>query len=181
MAGASQGRLHCSKCGKYERKPFEGLGTAAKPAHENWILIRKPLAEDTVAKNVVKHGTGALNIDGSRIGVKPFGNNDSKGSALMPNALGRFPANLVLSHNEGCVEMGTKKVKNNSGGISGLELSNPGLNTYGDYDRKSFTKYSDLDGTETISDFKCVDGCPIKILDEQSGTLLPRGRYKRIR
>jgi site-specific DNA-methyltransferase (adenine-specific) len=43
-----------------------GLGTALKPAWEPIVVARKPL-EGTVAGNVLKHGTGALNIDGCRI------------------------------------------------------------------------------------------------------------------
>lgn len=45
----------------------DGLGTALKPAWEPITLARKPLAEPTVAANVLRHGTGALNIDGCRI------------------------------------------------------------------------------------------------------------------
>jgi site-specific DNA-methyltransferase (adenine-specific) len=45
---------------------WEGWGTALKPAHEPIVLARKPFA-GTVAKNVLQHGTGALNIDGSRV------------------------------------------------------------------------------------------------------------------
>jgi site-specific DNA-methyltransferase (adenine-specific) len=45
---------------------WEGWGTALKPAHEPIVLARKPLA-GTVASNVLQHGTGALNIDGSRV------------------------------------------------------------------------------------------------------------------
>lgn len=41
--------------------------TALKPAFEPIILARKPIEESTVAGNVLKHGTGALNIDGCRI------------------------------------------------------------------------------------------------------------------
>src|SRR5690606_16247556 len=58
-------------------KRWQGWGTALKPAWEPIILARKPLA-GTVAANVLEHGTGALNIDGTRIGV------------------GRWPANVVL-------------------------------------------------------------------------------------
>lgn len=46
---------------------WEGWGTALKPAVECWWLVRKPLEESTVAKNVLEYGTGALNIDASRI------------------------------------------------------------------------------------------------------------------
>ena len=47
---------------------WEGWGTALKPAHEPIVLARKPL-EGTVAHNVLTYGTGALNIDGTRIGT----------------------------------------------------------------------------------------------------------------
>jgi site-specific DNA-methyltransferase (adenine-specific) len=47
-------------------KQWAGWGTALKPAHEPIVLARKPLI-GTVATNVIIHGTGALNIDGSRV------------------------------------------------------------------------------------------------------------------
>ena len=46
---------------------WDGWGTALKPAFEPIVLARKPLAEKTVARNVLAHGTGAINIDGCRI------------------------------------------------------------------------------------------------------------------
>ena len=48
-------------------KQWEGWGTVLKPAHEPIVMARKPFA-GTVANNVLQHGTGALNIDGSRVG-----------------------------------------------------------------------------------------------------------------
>ncbi len=48
-------------------KKWQGWGTALKPAVEPIVLARKPLI-GTVAENVLTHGTGALNIDASRIG-----------------------------------------------------------------------------------------------------------------
>src|SRR5690606_7094021 len=50
-----------------EAKQWEGWGTALKPAVEPIILARKPLSEATVAENVLRWGTGAINIDGCRI------------------------------------------------------------------------------------------------------------------
>ena len=44
-----------------------GWGTALKPAHEPMVLARKPLSEKSVADNVDKFGTGAINIDACRI------------------------------------------------------------------------------------------------------------------
>ena len=48
---------------------WEGWGTALKPAHEPIVMARKPLSEKSIAENVLKHGTGGINIDGSRIGT----------------------------------------------------------------------------------------------------------------
>jgi DNA modification methylase len=47
-------------------KKWQGWGTALKPAVEPIVLARKPLI-GTVAENLLTHGTGALNIDASRI------------------------------------------------------------------------------------------------------------------
>ena len=50
-----------------DAKQWSGWGTALKPAAEDWWLMRKPL-DGTIAANVIKHGTGAINVDGCRIG-----------------------------------------------------------------------------------------------------------------
>jgi len=58
---------------------WEGWGTALKPANEPICLARKPLSEKTIAENVLKWGTGGLNIDGSRI---EYQNDNDKNSAI---------------------------------------------------------------------------------------------------
>ena len=100
-------------------KQWEGYGTALKPAHEPCVLARKPLDKGmTVANNVLKHGTGGLNIDGTRVEAEPelsknwtdrkapAGFNGDKsgiygsGKTDTPSdytPTGRFPANLILS------------------------------------------------------------------------------------
>lgn len=85
-------------------KQWNGWGTAMKPAIEDWWLCRKPL-DGTVAQNVLKHGTGALNVDGCRIGDEPRLNlsasrNEIYGQFKGPEtegrtALGRWPANVT--------------------------------------------------------------------------------------
>lgn len=50
-----------------EAAQWDGWGTALKPAFEPIVLARKPLAEKTVARNVLAHGTGAINVDACRI------------------------------------------------------------------------------------------------------------------
>lgn len=62
-----------------EAQKWDGWGTALKPAHEPIVVARKPLI-GTVAKNVLQHGVGGLNIDATRIGT----------------GKGRFPANIIL-------------------------------------------------------------------------------------
>lgn len=49
-----------------EAKRWDGWGTALKPAIEPHVLARKPISEPTVAANVLRWGTGALNIDACR-------------------------------------------------------------------------------------------------------------------
>ena len=98
-------------------KQWSGWGTALKPAWEPIIVARKPL-EGTVAENVQKHGTGALNIDGSRIeGVKGVPASSRKvlngHTVQMPNDdqdtkrwdanAGRWPANVILDEEAGAM------------------------------------------------------------------------------
>jgi site-specific DNA-methyltransferase (adenine-specific) len=84
------------------------LGTALKPATEPICLARKPLSEKSVAANVLKHGTGAINIDGCRVegadaqeGRSRHGGGTMQGSSFqMPDSVssmpaGRWPANLI--------------------------------------------------------------------------------------
>jgi hypothetical protein len=52
-----------------EAKQWQGWGTALKPALEPITVARKPLI-GTVAENVLQHGTGAINVDGGRVGER---------------------------------------------------------------------------------------------------------------
>jgi len=88
---------------------WEGWGTALKPAWEPIVLARKPL-DGTVAANLERHGVGALNIDGCRVGTTR-GVPASLSKNKMPNIyggglgggierdldpnMGRWPANVI--------------------------------------------------------------------------------------
>lgn len=91
-----------------EAKKWDGYGTALKPAHEPMVLARKPLSEKTVAENVLKWGTCAINIDESRIETTDNLNGGGysknyKTSSFLQNGgkleyeqpIGRWPANLI--------------------------------------------------------------------------------------
>ena len=107
-----------------EAKKYEGWGSNLKPAMELWTLCRKPLEEKTVASNVLKWGTGGINIDGCRVeyqGDADF-ENTLKGNTgniaggtfkcsstklakeEVINKQGRFPANLIHDGSDEVVE-----------------------------------------------------------------------------
>ena len=118
---------------------WEGWGTALKPANEPICLARKPLSEKTIVDNVLRWGTGGINIDKCRIStneLKPGKTNgfiDSsdiygggKSQEYTPNEEGRFPANIILDEEAG-------KVLDEQSGISkGNDfIGKPGGNTFG--------------------------------------------------
>jgi site-specific DNA-methyltransferase (adenine-specific) len=92
---------------------WSGWGTALKPGWEPIVMARKPLA-GTVAANVQAHGTGALNIDGCRVGGRPNGGgahavsiygsngNYESGPNAVGNPAGRWPPNVMLTHATDC-------------------------------------------------------------------------------
>ena len=120
-----------------EAEQWQGWGTALKPALEPICLARKPLSEKSVAANVLKHGTGAVNIDGCRVGTdggtakgsKPTGDGRGIYGAGLHGACeiekldaGRWPANLLHDGSDevlaGFPDTGAAKAgvrKNNSG------------------------------------------------------------------
>lgn len=111
-------------------KQWSGWGTALKPANEPIVLARKPLV-GTVADNVQTFGTGALNIDASRIGtemrtVKASASNEDTTNTMgtfqpwtgdYKDVTGRWPANVlfdeeaaaVLDEQSGILKSGSKK------------------------------------------------------------------------
>lgn len=109
--GVENGRVdtHITAPATDAAKQWNGWGTALKPASEHWILIRKPISEKTVAANVLKWGTGAINVDAGRIGTKDNLNGGGYSKGFQGSSFlkyggkleyrapeGRFPANLVL-------------------------------------------------------------------------------------
>jgi DNA modification methylase len=79
-----------------EAKEWEGWGTALKPAVECIVLARKPLSESTVAANVLRWSTGALNIDGCRVGSNGATKHGEQGERLNDSKVG-FRANSIVN------------------------------------------------------------------------------------
>lgn len=118
-----------------EAREWDGWGTALKPANEPIVLARKPIAEKTIAQNVLKYGTGALNIDGTRIGEA-----------------GRWPANVILDDEAGAIldeQTGTL-----TSGVPSQGQSKSTKNTFGEYENRSTVGYGDSGGASRF--FYCA-------------------------
>lgn len=102
-------------------RQWEGWHTALKPACEMIVLARKPLSEGTVAANVLRWGTGAINVGACRVATDELANktwnngsqrvssgNSPKGGSdfhysngeVKGNAIGRWPANVIHDGSE---------------------------------------------------------------------------------
>ena len=136
-----------------EAKQWQGFGTALKPSHEPIVLARKPV-EGTIADNVLTYGTGAINIDGSRVdtngekldvggrgkhnrgegyGFQPMGDYE------IPEGQGRYPANTILAADKEVAALfpnskaGSYKGEGSkSGGIWQESTGKPAGREYGD-------------------------------------------------
>jgi site-specific DNA-methyltransferase (adenine-specific) len=172
-----------------------------KPAHEPIVVARKPL-RGSVAETVLEYGTGALNIDATRIPMTDqdrltidemggygeagwrendpdrviYGHGlDDRAERARAHAAGRFPANVVLGHSPDCKPVGTRKVR----GSQTRERSPdpPAQATWGlDREGGEQVGYADEDGFETITAWECAPGCAVAALDAQSGDLKAGGR-----
>jgi len=136
-----------------EAQQWEGWGTALKPALEPITVARKPIAEKSIAENVLKYGTGAINIDESRVEGQPEPTRfdpkkhshegwrmtaTGEESAANASPKGRFPANFIHDGSDEVVR-GFPNVKSggkgsHSGGDN--KIYSPGLGAdvkpYGD-------------------------------------------------
>ena len=157
-------------------------------------LLRKPCSEGTVAANVLRHGTGAMNIDGCRVDGRPrtthadgnYSGAKSRigddASGMWSNAFGgglkitknetpsgRWPANLVLQHLDGCHMVGVH------GGGHGFRQANSSGSDRHD-GRESYRLRLGVQEApkgregEVVPEWKCEPGCPVAALDAQSGT-----------
>lgn len=162
-----------------DARTWQGWGTALKPAHEPIVVARKPLA-GTVAQTVLAHGTGALNIDGCRVGASPgddvnrsraggfqteYVGGEQKDYTYSAAPSGRFPANFVLTHAPGCRATGeTRVVRTNDPGTTHVKADG-----WGHAAERRNTGYAGPDGAEATPVYRCEPGCPVAEMDKQSG------------
>lgn len=156
-----------------QAQQWEGWGTALKPANEPIVVARKPLSEKTIAENVLKWGTGGINIDECRIptndkldGGGTSNDYDGWGKSLCgktdsakANLMGRFPANVIFDEEAGQmldeqsgISKSTDKIRhNNQSKHTGKKNNAACYGKYNDCDTKG---YSDIGGASRF--FYCA-------------------------
>ena len=150
---------------------------ALKPALEPIIVFQKPYPQGVrPIDSITKTGAGALNIEQSRIGlsVPPTGSGPSHiygwgktdKEKYWGGSPGRWPSNFVLTHSPDCEQIG---YQNESYQINRFT---DGAKPFGDGAGHEFES-EEMKGGTPIWD--CVDGCPVKELDKQSGHLKSGG------
>jgi site-specific DNA-methyltransferase (adenine-specific) len=186
-----------------ESRKWDGYGTALKPGHEPIALARKPL-EGTVVENVRRWGTGALNIGATRLrtATSPRENHPFPAGSLEAAAAemvlavereGRWPPNVVFTHDARCVRRGNAEVPANPKWDTPNRDTEPSAFTSSEvskvrhanrrdgepsadkrYADKGATSFAPLPGarrddTESVDVWECVEGCPVLELSRQSG------------
>ena len=166
---------------------YDGYGNALKPAHEPIALVRKPL-EGRYVDNVLAHGTGVLNIDACRIkntntdpeavsrdgeasAERRYTGTGGTNFAATPGPRGgapegRYPSNVLFSHDPACVSVGQVTVK-----APVFNRFTDGAKPFGGGAGHPYESVvtGDLENNEALAVYACVLGCPVRELDNQSG------------
>ena len=153
------------------QSPYEGWGTALKPANEPICVARKPLSEKTIAENILKWRTGGINVDACRVGNESIdtihnpkitgkmgqAHGEQKGFIEGENTTheGRFPANIILE----CIC--DEVVKGDKGEVVYSERKADG--SFGNASNKPRNNFTDK------GDIHTNPMCPCYLIDEQSG------------
>lgn len=169
-------------------KEWEGWKSIGlKPSYEPILIFMKPTEKGlSIAQNVVKWGTGAINVDGSRVSLN--GEPNPTGSAkriYQSNAYaetdvygenkttpdgGRFPANTLLIHHPLCEFKGIKKVVGNPQNPDKFpknkDIKNDSVVKFG---RGTAVDRTDENGLEEVEDWQCHSDCMVRALGNQSG------------
>jgi DNA modification methylase len=170
-----------------EAAAWREYGTALKPGHEPIAVARKPL-DGTILANAREHGTGALHIDGCRIGTSKdipaspsntdsdlvygaYGTGDGRVGSGFDANIGRWPANVALSHTPDCRIVGRRSIASDghfpaARGPSGFG-ANDGSNAGGLHGHEGLDERHTRG--EVVDEWDCAPGCPVALLDEQTG------------
>lgn len=137
--------------GKVLGPDWAGWGSALKPGYEPIALCRAPLAGRSLTANVAAHGAGGLHIDACRVGPAP----------------GRWPTNLLLTHDPNCARVGERRVRG--------DRHHPARRGRSTWSPTGFLGQETLserrDTEESVDRWRCAPGCPVAEMDAQSGRL----------
>lgn len=176
------------------------LGTALKPATELICLARKPLSEKSVAANVLRWGTGAININGCRIGTdeelragasklwshyregepsadKRYQDQGSTNFAMKPGPRGgapegRWPANLIHDGSDEVADSFPYSA-GQQGIVTGNEPSSPFANVYGDMPNRAGSAIPRNDSGSAARFFYSAKAGPLDRLGSTHATIKP--------
>jgi len=173
-----------------QAKQWSGWGTAMKPSHEPIVVARKPV-EGTVANNVLKYGTGAINIDGTRVGTTNENFDNLKGRPITKLAtrrdgetdeeynarvlespeqqealaklkeMGRWPANTILTHSINCVQVGT---------TSEIVAINK-IEEWSGFGQVKNPDYQASESTVENAVWNCAPDCPTQMFPDSKGSI----------
>jgi DNA modification methylase len=101
-----------------EAKQWDGWGTALKPAHEPICLARKPLHKKTIVENVLEYKTGAINIDGCKVGERWPANFLHDGLEEEWSKYFYCPKANKKDRNEGCENLEAKEIAGKGNGLA---------------------------------------------------------------
>jgi len=114
MSGPNYSRTPKGEPITEDAKKWAGWGTSLKPAFEPIVMARKPISEKTIVDNVLKWGTGAINIGDNMIELNGeivpinvlkswsgFGQEKRPDYEPTVNTDGRWPANVIMDEEAG--------------------------------------------------------------------------------
>lgn len=182
-----------------EAQEWEGWGTALKPANEPIVLARKPLSEKTIAENVLKWGTGGINIDDCRVeydmtdtnpatnplyrkenGYKTNYGIDSNPSAyalkkeegtMNINNQGRFPANIIFDEEAGRLLDEQSGVSKSKKSMRGVGYTDSNVYGVGDKDFDTERGFNDSGGASRF--FYCAKASKTERAGSKHPTVKP--------
>jgi len=153
-------------------REWQGWGTALKPAYEPIVLARKPLSEGTVAANVLRWGTGAINIDATRVegGERPhierrndksldgdvYGSGINGSRCVGTTNAGRWPANFCHDGSQEVVDLFPESASGSGGRLASCTAKGFSTVTSGPSDIGEFKPYSDAGKGSAARFFYCA-------------------------
>ena len=163
-----------------EAQRWEGYGSALKPSVEDYWIVRKPL-DGTLAHNVLTHGCGGINIAGCYIGVYGGRRNSRRASTdyechhdgsqvygdfgaseSFDYNRGRWPANLMLTHSDGCKIVGYRDPKPYK-----INRYDDSAFPFGGAAGESYSSELRTGDNEPVYD--CADDCPTRLFPDNAG------------